>query len=321
MNAELTPWIVFLAAVAALLVDRPRRARQARRCDVDQEGPPVERGVDRPRPVVLAGRVGLARRRGGPGVPRRLPHRGIAEHRQPLRLPARVRLSGHRAAVPAQGALLGHPRGDRHARRVHLRRCGRARAVLLGHVPVRGAARGHGDQAAALSRRPGRSAAQPDGPCGATPLPGRARVRGQRVHGAARRPPHADAAGDRPRRRRVGRRRVRRRLGAGRPRRLRRRVRRVHLERGGDPRPALAVLRACGEPAALRVPQLGPGRRARLRGREDAARRRRDIPIYLSLAVIVIAVGGSIVASLWLTRGREKPGLTDGADPEQAEEA
>jgi tellurite resistance protein TerC len=46
-----------------------------------------------------------------------------------------------------------------------------------------------------------------------------------------------------------------------------------------------------------------------------------SIPIYLSLAVIVIAVGGSIVASLWLTRGREKPGLADGADPEQAEEA
>ena len=31
------------------------------------------------------------------------------------------------------------------------------------------------------------------------------------------------------------------------------------------------------------------------------------IPIYLSLTVIIIAVGGWMVASLWLTRGREKP--------------
>ena len=36
------------------------------------------------------------------------------------------------------------------------------------------------------------------------------------------------------------------------------------------------------------------------------------IPIYVSLTVIVIAVGGSIVASLWLTRGRDKPALPDG---------
>ena len=37
------------------------------------------------------------------------------------------------------------------------------------------------------------------------------------------------------------------------------------------------------------------------------------IPIYMSLTVIVIAVGGSIVASLWLTRGRERPKLPDDA--------
>jgi tellurite resistance protein TerC len=45
------------------------------------------------------------------------------------------------------------------------------------------------------------------------------------------------------------------------------------------------------------------------------------IPIYLSLTVIVVAVGGSIGASLWLTRGREQPGLADDAEPEPAEEA
>jgi tellurite resistance protein TerC len=37
------------------------------------------------------------------------------------------------------------------------------------------------------------------------------------------------------------------------------------------------------------------------------------IPIYMSLTVIVIAVGGSIVASLWLTRGRERPKVPDDA--------
>jgi tellurite resistance protein TerC len=46
------------------------------------------------------------------------------------------------------------------------------------------------------------------------------------------------------------------------------------------------------------------------------------VPIYLSLTVIVIAVGGSIVASLWLTRGRHKPVLPDAAGravkPEEA---
>jgi tellurite resistance protein TerC len=36
------------------------------------------------------------------------------------------------------------------------------------------------------------------------------------------------------------------------------------------------------------------------------------IPIYLSLAVIVIAVGGAVVASLWMTRRRSPDGAPDG---------
>jgi hypothetical protein len=31
------------------------------------------------------------------------------------------------------------------------------------------------------------------------------------------------------------------------------------------------------------------------------------VPIHASLTVIIVAVGGSIVASLWLTRGRPMP--------------
>jgi tellurite resistance protein TerC len=45
------------------------------------------------------------------------------------------------------------------------------------------------------------------------------------------------------------------------------------------------------------------------------------IPIYMSLTVIAIAVGGSIVASLWLTRGRDKPAPLDAAAPSKTEEA
>ncbi len=43
------------------------------------------------------------------------------------------------------------------------------------------------------------------------------------------------------------------------------------------------------------------------------------IPIYLSLAVVVAAVGGSIVASLWLTRGRAQPRVSDVEPREEAE--
>ena len=46
------------------------------------------------------------------------------------------------------------------------------------------------------------------------------------------------------------------------------------------------------------------------------------IPIYMSLTVIVIAVGGSIVASLWLTRNRERPTLpSDTRLRDEAEDA
>ena len=46
------------------------------------------------------------------------------------------------------------------------------------------------------------------------------------------------------------------------------------------------------------------------------------IPIYLLLMVIVIAVGGSIVVSLWLTRNRERSELADNARlREEAEDA
>ncbi len=45
------------------------------------------------------------------------------------------------------------------------------------------------------------------------------------------------------------------------------------------------------------------------------------IPIYLSLAVVVAAVGGSIVASLWLTRGHAQPRVGDLELREEAEDA
>jgi tellurite resistance protein TerC len=45
------------------------------------------------------------------------------------------------------------------------------------------------------------------------------------------------------------------------------------------------------------------------------------IPIFLSLTVVVAAVGGSIAASLWLTRGRTRPRVGDVDLLEETEDA
>ena len=132
VSAELTPWIVFLVAVAALLaIDLGVLGRRGGVMSTQTAllWSAMWIGLG---PLVLARRVGLAGVGGRAGVPRRLPHRGVAEHRQPLRLPARLRLPRHRPALPAQGALLGHPRGDRHARRVHRRRRGACSSASRG---------------------------------------------------------------------------------------------------------------------------------------------------------------------------------------------
>ena len=270
-ESELLHWVVFFAIVAAALADRPLLRRPQGRRGQDPHRLRLERRLDLARARLLRPRVPVVRRRGGAAVPRRLPHRRVAQHRQPLRLPARVRLARHRPALPAQGALLGHPRGDDHARRLHRRRRQPHLPLRVDRLHLRGAARVHRLPARALARRAGRAGEEPAGAVRAAPLPRRRRLRGASASSsaaAARR--FITSAGHRPRRHRVGRPRVRHRLRAGRARRLRHHLRRLHQQHRRHPRPALALLRARRQPAALRVPELRARLRPRVRGREDA---------------------------------------------------
>ena len=111
VSAELTPWIVFLVAVAALLaIDLGVLGRRG--------------GVMSTKTALLwsAMWIGLGLSfslavwgwrgaDGRPGVPGRLPHRGVAEHRQPLRLPARLRLPRHRPAATSARCSSGASSG------------------------------------------------------------------------------------------------------------------------------------------------------------------------------------------------------------------
>ena len=222
---------------------RPRRPRPARG-NVDEDGPPVERRVDRPRPIVLARRVGLAR----PVAAQEYLAGYLIEESLSIdnlfvfllvfgSLGIALRYQRKVLFWGILGAIL-------HARRVHLRGVAvlerfswvmylfgallvvTAIRLLRSHGvrPTRSATRWCVSRGASSRSRPSTPAA---------PSPCAARAAGCST-------PLAIALG----RGRVGRRRVRRGLRAGRPRRVRRRVRRVHLERGGHPRPALAVLRA-----------------------------------------------------------------------------
>ena len=218
--------------------------------------------MDRDRPVVHLRVPGLAGRRGGGGVPGRLPDREEPVDRQRVRVGADPQLLRRAPGVPTPRPLLGHLRRAGAPGRLHLRRGRPAQPVLLADLRVRRLPARHRG-AVAVPRRRG-------GPSGEQPRP-QARAPRHPVDRGVRRPapvhpPRRCAAGDPPVRRadRGGdqRRRLRRRLHPRDPGRDPQRVRGVHLERLRHPRPAGPLLPVGGPQGPLRVPPPGPGRRS-----------------------------------------------------------
>ena len=168
--------------------------------------------------------LSLAAALGGAGVPgaggrrplhHRLPDRALAVARQPVRLPAAVRLLRRADGAPRAAAVLGHRRGAGAARRLHPRRHHADRAVPLRDLPARRGAAGAGLPDLPGGRRERRSRQEPDGAPGAPLLPGDRRLpRGPLVREGGR-PALGHAAVPVPGGDRVRRHRVRDRLDPG----------------------------------------------------------------------------------------------------------
>ncbi|CAA9344983.1 MAG: Integral membrane protein TerC, partial [uncultured Gemmatimonadaceae bacterium] len=258
---------------------RPRRLQPQGARGARARGRGVERGVGVARRAVRRRRLLPHGPAGRAGVRRRLPGRGSALGRQPVRLhPAVLVLQGSGAAA-APRAVLGHPGRAHHARADDRGRRRAHRAVPLDRLRVRRLPGVHRGAHGVPARRAHRPGAQPGAAARAAPgardlhlpraevLRARARRRG-RGRAALR---HAALRGAAPRR--DHRRGVRRGLDPGDLRRHARPVPRVHVERVRDPRAPVAVLPARGHHHEVPLPAVRAVGRARVRGDQDADER------------------------------------------------
>ena len=134
-------------------------------------------------------------------------------------------------------------------------------------------------------------------------VPHRRRLRGQRLHGAKGRPAAAHAAGDRPGGGRIRRPGVRRRLGACGARGHGRAF--VAFTSNVAAILGLRALYFALAGSLQRFEYLSWGLAIVLGfvGAKMLLSHVVHIPIYVSLGVIVVAVGGAVLVSLWRTRG------------------
>ncbi|KAF1854576.1 hypothetical protein Lal_00012464 [Lupinus albus] len=221
--------------------------------------------------------LGLVRagRPGGAGVLHRLPGGAIAVDGQRVRHGDDLRLLRHPPPLPAPGAVLGHPRGDRAAcaddrpghragegvrlDSLHLRRLPAVHRGEDAVQPRRGRARPVAEPRAAV-RAPAHAGHRRDTWRALLRAPeGRLRPHPALGHPAVPRP-GAD---------RTGRPGVRRRQRAGDLLHHPGPLHRLHLEHLRHPRPALAVLRPGRADAPLRLPQVRPRPGADLHRRQD----------------------------------------------------
>ena len=196
-------------------------------------------------------------------VRHRLPDRVGALGRQPLRLPGDLHLLRGARRAPAPRAVLGHPRRDRPARRLHRRRRGAARQVPLDDLRLRRLPGLHRRQA------PVRRATSEIDP---SSEPGAPALRSASCRVTPRLPRHSTSScASNGRciatplflvllRRRDHRRRLRGRLDPGDLRGHPRPVHRLHVEHLRDPRPALALLRARRRDGQVPLPEVRPRR-------------------------------------------------------------